>query len=205
MGINLTIFNQSNDVNNSDIVILQKNVATNLGELVVAWKVIQNLAIGNYHPLVYDETVTINAIDAWGNFTPRLAAVVGQQYSMYQASSGSKLERTGMSASPNELEIRNQLPMGSITANVYRSERLVAQKTLVAPQQKAVFSFQTIIWIGAIAQVEEGKAINSAILSDINTELSLIGIKSADIVMRGGGGGPQATAFTFSLENIVQT
>ena len=45
--------------------------------------------------------------------------------------------------------------------------------------------------------------MNSAILSDINTELSLLGIQSADIVMTGGGAGPQATPFEFTLENVV--
>lgn len=204
MDIELTIYNQSNDVNNSNIVILQKNVAVNLGELSIAWKVIKNLAIGNYHPLIYAYTVQVSAVDAWGNFTPQITAEPGQQYSMYHTNSGSTFGRTGMSTNSNELEIRNELRKGSITANVFRTGRLVAQKTLIAPQQKAVFAFQPVIWIGAIAQVEEGKAIDSAILSSINTEISLIGISKADIVMRGGGGGPQATAFTFSLENIVK-
>lgn len=33
-------------------------------------------------------------------------------------------------------------------------------------------------------------------------QLSLDGISSADIIMTGGGTGPQATPFTFSLENV---
>jgi hypothetical protein len=59
------------------------------------------------------------------------------------------------------------------------------------------------IWIGVVSQVEEGDVMNSAIISDINTELSLLGIASADIVMSGGGAGPSATPFMFTLENIV--
>ena len=45
--------------------------------------------------------------------------------------------------------------------------------------------------------------MNSAIISNINTEISLLGIVSADIVMTGGGSGPNATAFVFTLENVV--
>jgi hypothetical protein len=59
------------------------------------------------------------------------------------------------------------------------------------------------LFIGVVSQVEEGEVMNSAILSDINTELSLLGIQSADIVMTGGGAGPQATPFEFTLENVV--
>ena len=44
--------------------------------------------------------------------------------------------------------------------------------------------------------------MNSAIISNINTELSLLGIASADIVMTGGGPGPNSTPFQFTLENV---
>jgi hypothetical protein len=45
--------------------------------------------------------------------------------------------------------------------------------------------------------------MNSAILSMVNAELSLLGIASADIVMTGGGPGPTSTPFQFNLANIV--
>ncbi|MDC0684919.1 hypothetical protein [Sorangium atrum] len=40
-------------------------------------------------------------------------------------------------------------------------------------------------------------------ISSVNTELSLLGIASADIVMAGGGAGVDSTPFVFTLENIV--
>ena len=45
--------------------------------------------------------------------------------------------------------------------------------------------------------------MNSAILGDINTEISLLGISRADIVMRGGGAGAGSTPLSFTLENVV--
>jgi hypothetical protein len=60
------------------------------------------------------------------------------------------------------------------------------------------------IWIGAVPQATEGKPPPPAILSSINTQISLLGVTSADLVMAGGGGpgfGPQQ--FTFSLTNVV--
>ena len=77
------------------------------------------------------------------------------------------------------------------------------EKNNLDPQQMAVFEFKPTIWIGVVSQVEEGEVMNSAIISDINTELGLLGVASADIVMTGGGSGPNASAFEFHLQNIV--
>jgi hypothetical protein len=43
--------------------------------------------------------------------------------------------------------------------------------------------------------------MNSAILQNVNTEIDLLGIGSADIVISGGGGGPTASDFVFSMTN----
>jgi hypothetical protein len=45
--------------------------------------------------------------------------------------------------------------------------------------------------------------MNSAVISDINTELSLLGVASADIVMTGGGAGTSAAPYQFRLANVV--
>jgi hypothetical protein len=36
----------------------------------------------------------------------------------------------------------------------------------------------------------------------VNTQISLLGISSADIVMTGGGPGPESPPFIFSLANV---
>ena len=54
------------------------------------------------------------------------------------------------------------------------------------------------------SQVAQGVAISSAVMSNANSELSLLGIASADIVMSGGGPGEGSTPYEFNLENIVQ-
>lgn len=46
--------------------------------------------------------------------------------------------------------------------------------------------------------------MNSAIISQINSEINLFGISSADIVMTGGGPGKDSKPFSFTLENINQ-
>jgi hypothetical protein len=67
----------------------------------------------------------------------------------------------------------------------------------------AAFQFQPTIWIGAVSQVTQGQVMNSAIVDQVNTELSLLGLASADIVMTGGGPGKSSQPFSFSLQNVV--
>jgi hypothetical protein len=117
--------------------------------------------------------------------------------------SGDKLVASGAGTSPDEVQILNALQRGAINAGVYKAGRLLAQKTNIVPQQKAVFQFRPTLWIGVASEVIEGQAMNAAIVSNINTELSLLGIASADIVMTGGGAGVNAMPFQFTLQNVV--
>ena len=123
---------------------------------------------------------------------------------MTREASGDELRITGDPASsPTEVEVRNSLSQGAISANIYRNGLLLAQKTNISPAQKAVFEFKPRIFIGAVSQIEQGQVLNSAILQSVNTELDLLAISSADIVITGGGGGQDATPFVFSLVNAT--
>jgi len=202
--IKLNFRNESNDQNNAEIVIFQKNVSTNFEETAIAWKVIKNCAPGDYHPFDFPEEVQISATDSWGNYTPQINAIDGQLFHVFtDRGGGTRLAYEGPAASPKEIEMRNDLSKGAISANIYKDGKLLATKQNIAAGQQAVFEFIPIIWIGVVSQFEEGEIIDQAVLSDINTEFNLIGIASADIIMRGGGAGPNATEFTFKLDNII--
>jgi hypothetical protein len=201
--IQLNFINNSNDANNSQVVIFQKNVATDFDELAVAWQVIQYCGQGDNHPFVFPMSMSVGASDSYGNYTPQLPAQNGQLFSMQLTPSGDKLAQTGPSTSMTEVQVLNALQKGAINASCYKAGRLLATKTSIAPQQKAVFQFKPTIWIGVASQVVQGQVMNSAIISSVNTELSLLGIASADIVMTGGGPGPNSTPFQFNLDNIV--
>lgn len=203
MDIKLNFVNQSNDANNSDVVIFQKNAASDAEELAVAWTVIRYCGQGDNHPFTYPMAVTVGASDSYGNYTPQQPARPGELFQMALTPSGDRLEAAGAASSPVEVQVLNALPKGAINAHIYRAGRLAATRTSVAPQQKAVFEFRPTIWIGVASQVDEGQLMNAAILSSINTEISLLGIVSADIVMTGGGPGPNSQPFQFNLANIV--
>jgi hypothetical protein len=201
--IKLNFVNLSNDVNNSDILIFQRNGAGSYNETAVAWLVIKNCIPGWNHPFIYPAEMYVSANDSWGNYSRQLAAANGQQFSIVENASGDILQHSGNASSPTEVEVLNALNVGAINANIFKDGRLLATTPSIPPGQKAVFEFKPTIWIGVVSQIEEGKVIDAAILSQIETEISLFGIKSADIVMTGGGPGPTATPFVFALQNIV--
>jgi hypothetical protein len=203
MDIQLNFINNSNDANNSEIVIFQKNVATDFDELAVAWQVIRYCGQGDNHPFAFPMAMQVGASDSWGNYTPRLDAQDGQEFAVTRTGSGDTLAYYGKGSSPSEVQVLNGLDQGAISAGIYKAGKLLATKTNIAPQQKAVFGFTPTLWIGVASEVTEGQVMNSAIISNINTELSLLGIRSADIVMTGGGSGSEATPFTFTFQNVV--
>jgi hypothetical protein len=202
--IKLNFINQSNDANNSSVVIFQKNVATDFDELAVAWLVIQNCGQGDNHPFLFPMTMAVSASDSYGNYSPQMSAQNGQMFQMSRTSSGDQLSLAGQpSSSMTEVQVLNALPIGAFNASIYKGGKLLALKTSIAPAQKAVFQFKPTIWIGVTSEVEEGTVMNSAIISSVNTELSLLGIASADIVMTGGGPGATSMPFQFNFQNIM--
>jgi len=201
--ISLNFINRSNDTNNSSVVIFQQNSAEDFNELAVAWIVIKNCGRLDNHPFVYPLNFMVSASDSYGNYTPQLVAYYGQTFDMIRTNSGDMLQLSSTPAtSATEVEVRNNLIQGAINANCYRDGKLIAVKSGLAPGQKASFEFQPRIYIGVVSQIEQGDVLNSAIISQINSEINLFGIISADIVMTGGGPGKSATPFNFTLENI---
>ncbi|MES2938240.1 MAG: hypothetical protein V4864_11195 [Pseudomonadota bacterium] len=204
MDIQLRFVNESNDRNNSEILIFSKNVATSAEEVAVAWTVIKNCGRGAWHPFTYPLTSQVGAADADGNHMPLLDAQAGQLFDVKMDLSGHVLAPAKEGASNGqEIQITNSLTEGSISACIYKDGRLFAMKTGVAPQQKAGFGFKPTIWVGVASQVDEGALLNEAIVSSIDTEITLDGIAKADIVMTGGGSGPDAQPFMFTLQNVV--
>ena len=203
MDIKLNFINNSNDTNNSSVVIFQKNVATNFDETAVAWKVIENCGVGDTHPFTYPLSSHVSASDSWGNYTPKLAAQNGNLFHVALSSSGTQLSLAGDASNQAQIHVANELPKGAVNASIYKDGTLLATHTSVAPGQKAAFEFKPTIWIGVASQVVQGQVMNSAIISNVNTELSLLGIAGADIIMTGGGPGANSTPFVFHLENIA--
>ncbi|WP_299766117.1 hypothetical protein [uncultured Dokdonia sp.] len=200
MDIEITFINNSNDMNNSNVVIFQKNVTTNFDSTTIAWKVIKNCGRNWSHKFTYPMSFQVAAADSYGNISDQQAATNGQKWEIIRSSSGDILQLSSdLSANPNEVEIKNSLPTSSIDALIYKSGNIIASKTGVSPGEKAVFQFQPEIYVGVNSQIEQGQTINAAIINDFNQKFSLYGLTKANLIMTGGGVGPTAIPFTFDL------
>lgn len=200
MDIEITFINKSQDMNNSNVVIFQKNVSTDFHSTTIAWKVIKNCGRDWSHKFTYPMTFEVGAEDSFGNVSDLKTAENGQKWAVVYNKSGDILELLEEpSANPFEVEVKNSLDTSSIDAQIYKSGNLLASKTGVSPGEKGVFQFKPEIYVGVNSQVEQGKEINSAIIDDINQKFSLFGLTKANLIMTGGGVGPSATPFVFEL------
>jgi len=201
MTTQLNFINQSNG-NTVNVVIFQKNLSTKLEQEVVAWRVIGGSRPDDSFRFSFPPEVEMAVGDSFGDMTPMLQVSPGQSFHVRESSSGKELAYLGLSTAKASIQFRNDLPGGSVNANIYRGGNLLATKTGIAPGQKTSFRFKPSIWIGVVSEIEEGDIMDSAIISQINTQLSLLGILYADIIMTGGGPGRTATPFKFTLANV---
>jgi len=204
MDVRLKFINRSYDGHRREIVLFQKNLAA-VEDLVTAWKVIRYCGYEWSHPIVYPAGLEVASSDDDGNYSPRIPATHGQMLAVVPnpTGRGRQLAIRGKSTSPLEIQVLNGLSRGALNFNVFRGGRILSRKSSVAPLQKAVFRFAPVLWIGAASQVAQGEEIDAATIGGMNTQLPLPGIASADIVMSGGGPDPDATAYVFTMENIV--
>lgn len=202
MDIRLKFINRSDGGHQNEIVIFQKDVLANIGEMPLAWKVIKYCGRDCYHPFLYPMGYQVSVSDSYGNHSPRMPVVNGQLLTVTPTPAGRRLGPGVDSKFSSEIQVVNALPRGSVDVNIYKAGLLLARKTIVAPGQKAVFQFTPTLWIGVVSEVEQSTAVNSAVIQSVNTQLSLVGLASADIVMTGGGAGAGAEPFVFTLENM---
>jgi hypothetical protein len=201
MPIKLTIINRSATDNIQQVALFQKNVAPGSDGLAVAWRVVADCRIDTSHFINFPVSLDIGAVDSAGNAMPPIPAQYGQTYRVDHTPAGDCLSGCGCSGN-GAVQVRNDLSEGLITADIYKDGSLLARQGGIAPGQQAAFEFKPTIWVGAVANVVEGEVMSPAALAAVNTELSLQGIASADIVMTGGGPGPGAGPYQFKLENI---
>ena len=144
--IKLNFINKSDDPNNSDIIIFQKNEANDFEGIVVAWKVIRNCAVGWHHRFELPNEINIGASDSWGNeLDSPIPAEEGQQFRVYADAAGNHIEYEGQGSSTEKVLFRSDLSKGSIYANIYKAGKLLARSTGISPAQTSAFRFKPTI------------------------------------------------------------
>lgn len=202
MEIQLKLVNRSDDASGTDVVIFQKNLADPVDAPAVAWIVVSDFAPGQTYAFTYPTAVTLAALDSRGEAIPAVPAEPGQLFAVHDSPDGDVLHCTDTAADDQAIELRNGLAQAATDALVYRDSKVVAMNRMIPPGQRARFQFEPIVWIGIARMVQMGRILDDLIMNNIDTQLSLLGIKSADIIMSGGGGSP-AAPYRFEFDNVV--
>lgn len=205
MQVQLKLVNHTDDVGGTDVVIFQRNLAAPFDAPAVAWRVVSDFAPGETYAFTYSTAVAVAASDSRGEPIPALPAEPGQLFSVHTSPGGDVLHCTDAAEDERAIELRNGLAQAATDALVYRDDKVVAMNRAIPPGQTARFMFQPALWIGIARMIQTGRVIDDIIMDSINTQLSLLDIKSADIIMSGGGGGggSPATPYRFEFDNVV--
>lgn len=205
MGIKLNFINQTTNAPNADVVIFQKNRATDFETSAVAWRVLENTGNGWATPINLPTDYEVAAGLSDGKETAKLTAQNGGKYVVEKTATGSVIRSGGNASNHNQIEIENIMSSGTITAQVYKDGYLLGEQKGGETGQSATFEFNATIWIGVLSQVSQGALMDSGVYSAIQTKFSLTGIKSADIIMSNASGEGDDTSVRFQLENIVNS
>ena len=203
METRLKFINLSNAAEHPSVVFFQDRIIKGFDDLALAWKVIRRCGYENYHPFVFPLKTEISTKDSYGNYTTKRCAKPGDSFRVYRSRSGQALTLSGKSQSIREIELRNELDQGAVDATLFKEGLPFSAKTAIAPGQKAVFQVKPTLFVGVASEIEEGAIFKSSVLSGKTTKLTLVGVASAEIVMTGGGGGPEAQPFVFTMENVT--
>ncbi|BAV09424.1 hypothetical protein SAMN05421788_101861 [Filimonas lacunae] len=90
-----------------------------------------------------------------------------------------------------EITLKNQSYDATYTVVLFPKNTHIAWKVLSSPAYSHTFLYPTnvvsTLCMGVIKGITEGQELTPEILAGITTEISLEGIKKADIIMTGGG------------------
>lgn len=205
--IQLQLFNNAEGFEDFVCVILQKNLLPALTDSFMAWQLIRNLGAGETYLFEFSEDLTVEVGDVNGNVSDQLDAQYGLMYKAVKDPS-ERFIQEGYAQHSDEIDVFNAFPQSSIfdhdiNAFCRRSGIKLAAVMSVPPGQRASFKFDSTIFLGVVSpdEMEDPEGLNRVspdLLPLINTEISLQGISSADIVMTGVPG-----LFEFTLQNVV--
>jgi hypothetical protein len=166
--------------------------------------VIKNCGTGDNHPFQLDAQYQLGGTGADGKSLTQVDALNGQVWNVIGSATGDQLELDKNPGTANEfIEIRNENAKGSIVGELYNNGLLIAKTDPIDPGQNGTFGFRQAIYIGAMDSMEEGALLDSAALDQLQSQVGLMGVSAADIIMTGGGVGPNATQYQFELVPIT--
>lgn len=112
----------------------------------------------------------------------------GQHWDIIHSKTRDWMILTGYAAKREQIEIKNALPRESVAAQIYKDGRLLAVFPALPPKQTAAFRFEKTLCVGLTTDpIKEGAMIREPSFPQGVTELSLVGLTQADLILTGQG------------------
>ena len=200
MKIGITLINEASVDETPDIVLYQKNIGPNQVTNTIAWRVVEHLATGNQHSFEIDTDYQLGAVGTDGKQIAPVDAKPGQIWNVEKTASGEQLVlNEDPPSGAKYYTIQNLNSKGSIIGEIYNNGLLIAKTNILDPEQNGTFEFDGNYSIGAIEVIKEGEVLNAAALSETQRIFNFTGIVTANIIMTGGGIGPNAMPYKFTM------
>ncbi len=201
MNIQLTFINRASSRCRQTVFLFHPTIANGVPLKAVAWKVIRNCPYGWLHSFAYALQLEAGIGDCYGNYSPRLVAREGDAFAVQPTAAGRRFSRGGAHAADGVV-VRNGLARGTLYACLFNDGRLLARSCGLAPRQGVSFRVPAVLRIGVGGAVREGELLDAETMAGASCELPLAGLRSADLIMTGGGDAG-AVRPAFHLENLV--
>ncbi len=212
----LTVQNRRLDGAARQVVLFKRNSAAGFDDVVVAWKVIRCPAgqdarvvvpfaqqIGVYDPCgahagledafagdMFSIAPGDGASDGGGHAAaPRLGRIAGK---LVKAGAAERFGDQGRpkqlaAVGPNMVGVRNATPDRALDVVLYKDGRPLCRQNALAPGAAAVFEVLPYLHAAVCQGITEGALVDAATVAGA-TRISLLGLKSAELVLTGAAG-----------------
>lgn len=198
MTTQLSYVNASFEVPMPDVFLFQRNRLSKRAPLV--WKLIRRCSYGWRHEVPWSEELTLALCYGDGNWAPARVAKPGTSYLVWAKPGGGVEVRELPRQSVESITVLNSGHRGRLEAFLCRGGRPLAWEPL-APGQSAAFAFDPVLVFGTGLGIEEGRTVRQT-PSDVFGSINLQGVAQADVLVTGGGFGPDAGPLTFRLNHV---
>lgn len=200
--IKITYVNRSMNKDLPKIFVFTKNEVPTFDALKdgVAWKVIEN--VGRESSCEFSFPIETDVRAAWNENTCKtksLPSDIGSRYVVAQDETGIVLQRDGNAGNVRSIDVCNDIHVkNGISVELYKDQRLMMCKNIVAFGQKATFVIHPKLYWGVASEIQEGELLSSAVLeSDHFYEQNLEGVSEVVIGLYGNA----QDGYQFKVEN----
>lgn len=136
----------------------------------VAWKVIEDVGRGSSCGFTFPVETAVSA--SWNSgscLTSKIISQIGSRYVVDKNNTGIVIEQNGNAGDSKSIDVSNKINVkNGISVNLYKDDKIIVTKKIVAFDQKATFVVHPKLYWGLASEIQEGMELSSAVLNSNN-------------------------------------